>query len=112
MNLRRKCLSRVSSAAIDIMSKTTGEERVYFSLKPPRREVGGGAGIKAGACTVELEQRLWRRAPYWLVPHGLLSLLFCTATQGWHCHSKPGLSMPIINQEKVPTTTTILTLWV
>lgn len=34
---------------------------------------------KAGAWWQRLQQRLWRNTTYWLVPQGLLSLLFYTA---------------------------------
>lgn len=63
MHLRRQCFSQVSSAAIATVTKTTWEERAYLSLKLSGnarsvREVG--AGIKAGACALGLEQRPWR----------------------------------------------------
>ena len=54
----------------------------------------------------ELKQRPWRNTAYWLVIHGLLSLLsyrtqHCLPRQGWHTHSGLGLPTSIITQENV-----------
>jgi hypothetical protein len=44
-------------------------------------------------------QRPWSDAAYWLAPHGLLSLLSCTA-EDTTSHSRQGPSTSIINQVK------------
>jgi hypothetical protein len=69
----------VSTAAVKHHDQV-GEEGVYSVYTSISLFIIEGSqdrnSSRAGTWRQELMQRSWRDAAYWLVPHGLLSLLF------------------------------------
>ena len=52
--------------------KQVGVERVYLAYSPTSQVP---TEDRTGTWRQELKQKSWRDVPYWLAPHGLLSLL-------------------------------------